>query len=150
MKKSYLFIPVLVIIIVVSCFGNALAAQPVGGDEPNASLYLDSYAVDLIAMGNGQMAVEMDVNATGYMSKIGVYSLYIEHKINGVWQEYDTVYGLFHSDFYDYNNYTYLGEYFFNGIAGRQYRVTMTAYASNSTGSDTGSVMSGAVTCRNP
>jgi len=96
------------------------------------------------------MAVEMDVNATGYMLQLGVQELYIEQKINGVWQEYDTVYGIYHSDFYEYNDYTYLGEYVFNGVAGRQYRVTMTAYARNSTGSDIGQVMSGAVTCRNP
>lgn len=96
------------------------------------------------------MAVEMDVTATGLMSKVGVYSLYIEQKINGTWQEYDTVYGMYHSDFYEYNNFSYLGEYIFNGVSGRQYRVTMTALASNSTGGDTGIVMSGAVTCHNP
>lgn len=128
---------------------NAFAFGP-NVENPQASLYLSSYSVDLLAVGNGQMAVEMDVTATGYMNKIGVYSLYIEQKINGIWQEYDTVYGILHSDFYEYNDYSYLGEYYFNGVSGRQYRVTMTAYASNNTGWDTGIVMSGAVTCHNP
>ena len=129
---------------------SANAVFPENGDLPQASLYLSSYGVDLIAIGNGEMAVEMEVDATGLMTKVGVLSLYIEQKINGVWQEYDTVYGIYHSDFYAYNDYDYLGEYIFSGVAGRQYRVTMTAYARNSTGSDTGIVMSGAVTCRNP
>lgn len=128
---------------------TATASQP-GNNSPQASLYLSAYSVGLSALGNGQMAVGMDVTATGYMSKVGVYSLYIEHKVNGAWQEYDTVYGMYHSDFYEYNDFSYLGEYTFTGVAGRQYRVTMTAYAGNSTGADTGSVMSGAVTCRNP
>jgi len=96
------------------------------------------------------MAVEMDITGTRTMTKIGVYSLFIEEKKNGVWSEYDTVYGIYHSDFYDYNTNSYLGEYFFNGVAGRQYRVTMTAYARDSTGSDTGVTYTGAVTCHNP
>lgn len=140
----------LFIFVLLSCLtANALAIST-DGNSPRASLYLSSYSVDLFAIGNGQMAVEMDVTATGLMSKVGVYSLYIEQKINGTWQEYDTVYGMYHSDFYEYNNFSYLGEYIFNGVSGRQYRVTMTALASNSTGGDTGIVMSGAVTCHNP
>ena len=85
----------------------ALAAN---GSEisPQASLYLSSYSVDLIALGNGRMAIEMDINATGYMTELGVQELYIEKKVNGVWVEYDTVYGAYHSDFYVYNDYTYL------------------------------------------
>lgn len=129
---------------------SASAAYGPGEDEPQASLYLSSYGVDLIAVGNGQMVVEMDVIGTGTMSKIGVYSLLIEQKVNGTWSEYATVFGIYHSDFYAYNTISYLGEYYFNGTAGVQYRVTMTAYARNSTGSDTGQVTSAAVTCHNP
>lgn len=147
MKKIYSVL--LIVFIVVLVFTSASASGP-EIVTPQASQYLFSYGVDLLAVGSGQMAVEMDVNATGYMLQLGVQELYIEQKINGVWQEYDTVYGIYHSDFYEYNDYTYLGEYVFNGVAGRQYRVTMTAYARNSTGSDIGQVMSGAVTCRNP
>ena len=147
--KKHLFVIILTISALLLCVVNASAAN--GTDiEPQASSYLSSYSVDLLAIGNGQMAVEMDVNAVGYMTKLGVQELYIEQKINGVWQEYDTVYGIYHSDFYAYNDYTYLGEYIFTGTAGVQYRVTMTAYARNSSGSDTGFAYTGAVTCRNP
>lgn len=149
MKKSIIRGASILLLVIFCLSINAFAFGP-GGVSPEASLYLSSYGVGLLAVGNGQMAVEMDVIGTGCMSKIGVYCLYIEQKINGTWQEYDTVYGIYHSDFYSYNDYDYLGEYYFNGVAGRQYRVTMTAYAGNSTGSDTGDVMSGAVTCHNP
>lgn len=139
---------IIVLAIIIGTSGVATAAGNL--NMPQASLYLDSYGVDILAIGNGQIAIEMDVNATGTMTQLGVHELYIEQKINGSWVEYGTVYGAVHSDFYTYNDSTYLGEYIFNGVAGRQYRVTMTAYARNSTGSDTGEVMSGAVTCRNP
>lgn len=146
-----IFSVVLIILLLLSFFCTALAAGPEGGiANPQSSLYLGLYEVDLVPVGNGQMAIEMSVTATGMMTKLGVLSLYIEQKINGSWVEFDTVYGVNHSDFYAYNDVSYLGEYFFNGVAGRQYRVTMTAYARNSTGSDTGEVTSGAATCRNP
>jgi hypothetical protein len=140
---------ILVLMLVLCLSINAAAITP-GESTPQASLYLSFYSVDLLAIGNGEMGVDMFVVGTGTMSKIGVYSLFIEQKINGTWQEYDTVYGILQSDFYEYNDYSYVGEYSFTGVAGRQYRVTMTAYAGNSTGSDTGDIMSGAVTCRNP
>lgn len=149
MKKSIVSFFIIVALI-ICCIPNAIAAQVPEENNPNASLYLSSYSVDLVAIGSGQMAVEMSVNATGTMTKLGVVTLYIEQKINGEWQEYDTVYGMYHSDFYVYNHYSYLGEYIFDGVAGRQYRATITAYARNSSGSDTGTVTSLAVTCRNP
>ena len=129
---------------------SASADNEADVNSTRASLYLSMYSVELLADSNGVMAVEMYVMATGYMTKLGVLSLYIEEKVNGTWQEYDTVYGVLHPDFYDYNTYSYLGEYEFNGVSGRQYRVTMTAYARNSNGYDTGSVMSTVVTCHNP
>jgi hypothetical protein len=140
----------LIVIVLLFCIAPASAAGIPGGDSPAASQYLSSYAVDLVALGNGQMSIGMDINATGYMNIIGVNELYIEQKVNGVWVEYDTVYGIYHSDFYSYNDYSYLGEYIFSGVSGRQYRVTMTAFARNSNGSDTGYAYSTAVTCHNP
>lgn len=150
MKKQ--IIPLILVIGLLLCgLGNsAIAVNAPNQDAPNASLYLSSYAVDLVSIGNGQMSVGMDINATGTMSKLGVFSLYIEQKIDGVWTEFDTVYGMLHSDFYMYNTNAYLGEYIFNGVAGRQYRVTMTAYARNSSGSDTGTAYSNTATCCNP
>lgn len=149
MKKQ--IVTIIVLMATILCWViPAYAAGNPGGESPEASLYLSSYAVDLVAIGNGQMSVGMDVNATGFMSKLGVDELYIEQKINGVWVEYDTVYGIYHSDFYSYNDFTYLGEYVFSGVSGRQYRVTMTAFARNSNGSDTGYAYSTAVTCHNP
>ena len=149
MRKKVLCVFVSLILL-FNCFPVALAVGPEGVENTQSSQYLSSYTVALIALSNGKMAVEMDVNATGYMTQVGVQELYIEQKINGVWQEFDTVYGAAHSDFFEYNDYTYLGEYFFYGVNGRQYRVTMTAFARNSSGSDTGDVMSVTATCHNP
>jgi hypothetical protein len=140
----------IVLVLVFTSVPVALAIEVHGPDAPNSSYYLSSYAVDLVALGNGEMSVGMDVMGTGVMSKIGVSVLLIEQKINGAWQTYDVIYGITQSDFFAYNTFTYTGEYIFTGTAGVQYRATITAYAKNSSGYDTGNVTSLAVTCHNP
>ena len=116
--------------------------------EPYASAYLSDYSIGFGARDNCRMVVTMDVNGVRTMDKIGCQMLIIEHKINGVWYEYDTQLGIDHPDFYMYNTPSYLGGYEFYGEAGVQYRVTMIALAQNSTGYDTGEVTSYVITCR--
>ena len=149
MKKSIICM-ILVLALALPFMPTAAAIEVSGPDLPNSSYYLSEYAVDLVALGNGEMSVGMEVVGTGTMSKIGVSILRIEQKINGSWVPFDTIYGITQTDFYFYNTYCYTGEYIFTGTAGVQYRATITAYAKNSSGYDTGNVTSLAVTCHNP
>lgn len=112
-----------------------------------ASAYLDGYAVAIEARGNGVIAVAMSVDGTGIMEKIGVSEVEIEQKINGKWTYYDSQYGAEHPEFYEYNSRDYLGTTYFNGTPGVSYRVTLTVYARNSQGSDTGYITSYTVVC---
>lgn len=112
-----------------------------------ASYYLDGYSVGLCADGNGQMAVAMTVDGVGVMDKIGVRELYIEQKINGVWEFYDSLDAAEHPEFYDYDSRDYIATTYFTGTPGVSYRVTLTAYAKKGTGSDTGYVTSPTVVC---
>jgi len=149
LKKNAIRI-ITVFVFMLLLMSTAIAIEPPGENAPESSYYLSSYGVDLVALGNGEMSVGMDVIGTGVMNKIGVSVLRIEQKVNGSWEPYSIILGMTQPDFYMYNTNAYIGEYIFTGTAGVQYRATITAYAKNSSGYDTGTVTSLAVTCRNP
>ena len=116
--------------------------------EPYASAYLSNYSIGFGARDNCRMVITMDVNAVHTVDKVGCIMLVIENKIDGTWYEYDTLFGIENPDFYMYDTASYLGSYEFYGEPGVQYRATMTAFAQDSTGYDTGDVTSYVVTCR--
>ena len=106
------------------------------------------YSVGIEARGNGKIAVAMTVEARSKMEKLGVHEVEIEQKVNGNWRYYDSQYGAEHPEFYDYNTWDYVGTTYFQGTPGVSYRVTLTVYARNSKGSDTGYITSYTVVCR--
>ena len=117
--------------------------------SPFASAYLDDYSISIGARDNCRIVITMDVNAVRTVDKLGCLMLVIDQKIDGVWSTYNVLFGIENPDFYMYNTSSYLGGYSFYGEEGVQYRATMTAYAQDSTGSDTGEeITSHVVTCR--
>lgn len=118
--------------------------------EPKSSKYLSSYSIALVAKDNCRMSVTMDVSGVRTMDKIGCMMLVIEKKVGNTWYEVETLLGIENPDeFYFYDSADYFYGISFYGEAGISYRVTMTAYAKDSTGFDTGEVTSYTVTCRN-
>lgn len=136
------------LLIVLAIAISAVAAFENEVMVPYASAYLDEYSVSLGAKGNGRMNVSMTVDGVTTMDRIGVLCVDIDEKRNGTWYDFDEVY----SDDYPYfvisNSYDYADDYSFYGTPGRQYRVTITAYARKNGGSDTGTVTSPVVTCK--
>lgn len=96
------------------------------------------------------MHVSYGVYGTREMSQIGVYELSIEEEVTpGRWIPYITVEGDDDPDtYYSYNSMWHEGSYYFDGIPGSRYRATMIAYAGNSTGSDTGNIVSAERNCK--
>lgn len=113
-----------------------------------ASWYLDEYGIGVSAATNHRIAMTVNVDGTGKMTRIGVQELYIEQKVNGVWKEFDTLFGADHPEYYEYNSYDFFKTLYFTGKPGVQYRITVTAFAMDSTGFDTGKVTSCVVTCK--
>lgn len=147
MKKRIISL-FLVLAIITGSTTVAMAANiPSTEIDPQASWYLDSYSVTLEAVGDSIMYIDMVVYGTTTMTRLGVNKIFIEEKINGVWEEFDTVYGANNPSFYSYGTRFYVGEYSFEGTPGRDYRVTLTVYAGNSSGSDTGEITSVVDTC---
>lgn len=146
MKKRTLSL-LTVIGLLFSLMSTALAADAMTRSLTRASDYLDGYSVGIEARGGGKIAVAMTVDGTGTMEKIGVSEVYIEKKVNGVWKEHETQDAVDHPEFYDYNSQDYIGNAYFYGDPGVSYRVTLTVYARNSKGSDTGYITSYTVVC---
>ena len=90
----------------------------------------------------------MTVDGTGIMEKIGVREVEIEYKANGVWHYYESQFASEHPEFYEYNSRDFVGTTYFQGTPGVSYRVTLTVYARNSKGSDTGYITSYTVVCK--
>ncbi len=140
MKKRVVSL-VLALAMIVSVSGAALATA-------KASDYLSSYTISLEAIGNGRMEIFYDVNGTSTMTKIGAQALYVDEYVNGSWSSYTTLLAVDNDDFYGYNTAGHAGFAYFNGTPGVKYRVTLVAYARNSSGSDTGWGTSLSATCR--
>lgn len=116
--------------------------------SPHASAYLSDYSIAFGARDNCRMVITMDVNAPRTMDRIGCMTLTIENKIDGKWYECDTLVSADYPEFIATNTASYFHSINYYGTAGVQYRVTMLAYARDSSGSDTGKVTSYVVTCR--
>lgn len=116
--------------------------------EPYASAYLSDYTIAFGARDDCRMVITMDVNAVRTMDRIGCTKLVIEKKVDGTWLLDDVLVSADYPEFYAYNTASYFHSIDYYGVAGYQYRVTMTAYAGRDGGYDTGEITSYVVTCR--
>ncbi|MEG1525818.1 MAG: hypothetical protein RR475_12495 [Clostridia bacterium] len=130
------------------CTVSAVAAEDGGIAPLRASEYLTEYTIAVAATSNHRIGMGITVDGTGTMTKIGVDVIHIEKKVNGTWTTHDTLFGAEHPEFYQYNTFSYVDTVYFTGTAGVTYRVTITAFAQNNSGYDTGTVTSYTVTCK--
>ena len=117
--------------------------------NPQASLQLAAYSITLEPLGGGEMYIDFTVEGTTVMDKIGIFSLLIEERTpGGTWEVFERLYGADHDEFYMYDSIVYLGEYYFDGTVGKQYRATIVVYAEDSRGRDIGELTSVIGLCR--
>lgn len=142
-------IKIVSIILLLSLTTTAFALNQ-DKDKNRSSNYLSSYGVLLSQGTNHQLCISVDIEGVRLMTRIGLFEVYIEEysEVYGGWTEYDVWYGSNNmSTFYEYNSYDYVNQFYFAGTPGNQYRVTITAFAMDGTGSDTGTVTSVVRTC---
>lgn len=140
---------IIVTLLLISTTFSAFATSS-NSNGTRASNYLSSYGINLALAPNHQLAISVDVEAKRQMSRIGVLEIYIEeyNTALGDWDEYDVWYGTSNPNlYYAYNSWDYAETFYFTGTPGKDYRVTFTCFAVDSTGGDTGSVISVTRTC---
>lgn len=137
-------------VIIALCFVlGTLGAYAVGdGIAPRASYYLNDYSLVMVADGDGQMSVSYTVCATNIMTKVGAQSIEIQRGSSSGWTTVKTYYGSENADFYSYDKVAHAGDVFFEGEVGKTYRAILTAYAGNSSGSDTATLTCTAKVCK--
>ena len=116
---------------------------------PGLSLEDDTAVyIDFEADGNETMCVSVLVEGTSKQDKIGISYIDIEQKIGNRWSYFDTLEAADYPDFYDYDSYDYMGDVYFEGTPGVEYRVTVCVYAEKDGGSDSRTVTTNSCVCR--
>lgn len=110
----------------------------VGEGNLRASYQLDSYAIGLTQARNGQLKITYDVWGTHPMDCIGAKLIVLEEEVApDVWQEYTS-----YTQQFTYDSITHADVLYVSVLPGTRYRATLTAYARDSRGYDTGTVTS--------
>ena len=131
----------LMAVCMLSAFMCASAAE-------QASYYLSSYTATLIADGNGEITVLVDVGATGRMTEIGASEIHIYESTTrtGLYECVESYYAEDYPEMLGSGTDYYDTPITYEGIAGRYYKAAVVFYAANSSGSDTGDYTT--VACR--
>lgn len=117
--------------------------------EPRASDYFWATEVYATAQSGGNVLIEIEINATHTMTKVGATDVYIyEQQSDG---DYDIVYTYTSDDYSGLmwtNNAFYMGSVTYEGDVGTKYYAKCTLYAKDSSGSEIMHVNSNIVTAR--
>lgn len=100
-----------------------------------ASAYIDWYSMNVTPVGSGVLWIEFSIEGTGKMSTLGAESITIERQSGAKWiqaAEFDR----YDEGMVGTNAYTYDNIIPYNGIPETKYKVTITLFAENSSGSD--------------
>lgn len=118
--------------LVVLCF-FALPTAVATETEPRASEQITTYATGVYPAGNGELAIEFSISSRGIMSKIGAKEIKIYH--GNRWVFCDT-YTQNDDGMCTTNDYAYDNTIVYSGTAGTYYKVVVTVFAENGSGSD--------------
>jgi hypothetical protein len=138
MKRTASGLIALVLLLGV-CMSSGAAAQT------RASLYLSNYTVWATADGGGEVSFWYDVTATQVSDCVGVLTIQIQRKQNGVWTPVQTYSSSTTAGLMGTNRLFHDGWITYSGTAGQEYRASVTVYAARGGGSDSRVVTTNAV-----
>lgn len=141
-RVSLILLAVALLISALPLYSSAVA--PVG-DEIEASNYLTSYAAVLYSEGTtGKLKLWYQVYAKATMTEVGVYKIVVR-KSDGTLVR--TIWGSTANGLMATNSVFHSGTYTLSLTSGTTYYCVVTVIAKNSSGSDTRTVTTAAVTC---
>ena len=133
---------VLLLLALVPFSGFAAEEEP---EAERSSSYLNSCMAILYATGTtGKLTLEFDVTATGFMTRVGVYSIVVRNNDGTI---HSTVWGSTANGLLKANAWYHAGEYTLNLTSGNTYYCTVIFIARDSTGSDTRKITTSRVVC---
>lgn len=123
-----------------------LASAACANAAEQASDYLNSYTLCMLAEGDELMSISYTVMGVDYMDKVGAIEIVVEEKIGNTWFEYEVFDGE-EDGLYGYNCLSKSGTLYFYGYEGMTYRAVMTVYAELDGGYDTGEITCSSELC---
>lgn len=106
--------------------------------EPRASNYFSRTDVYASAQGDGEVLVEVEINATHTMTQVGAKRVYIyEQQSDGDYEIVHTYDYTVDSGMMNYGSAFYCGALTYQGTVGVKYFATACLYAKDSSGSET-------------
>lgn len=127
----------------------AIAAVPVGAVEERSSLYLSCYRAWLTPEPGAKIDVTIDVQAVDYMDDVGAIRVVIWESSDGGdnWELVRVYSSSLNPGMMTHDDYLYYDTPIsYQGVAGRQYYSVVTAYAGDTTGSDSKTYVTHTVT----
>lgn len=103
--------------------------------EMRASDYIDWYEVDAVSTGGGDIAIKFSVEGTGRMDYLGAEEITVYEKINGIWMIAD-YFDRDDSGMVSANDNRFTNAIYFSGYTDMEYKIGVTVFAEDSTGSD--------------
>lgn len=127
----------------------AYAADSSGGDvSPQASDYISSYAAWAGAGSGGKVYIYYDIDATGYVARVGAKLIVVQVLDAGVWTNVKTITGTTSNGMLLSNAAAHTGNIVYQGTAGKSYRAVVTVYAGPTSGGDSRIVTTNSVTAK--
>lgn len=151
MKKYVTRIATLILIfgLSIGMTVSAHAADSSGGDvSPQASNYISSYSAWANAGSGGAVYIYYDVDATGYVARVGAKLIVVQTLDAGVWKDVKTITGTVSNGMLVSNASSHLGGIVYQGTAGNSYRAVVTVYAGPISGGDSRIVTTNSVTAK--
>lgn len=144
MKKRIIAV-FLAFLLVVSFVPFSAFAEEKGTDEPRSSSYLDMYSAALYSRGvSGKLQLEFEVFATGNMTKVGVYGIFVRNNDGSI---HSVIWGSTSNGLLDTNTWFHAGSYTLNLTSGNTYYCSVIVIAKDGNGSDTRTITTQHMTC---
>jgi len=102
----------------------------------DASDYLAAYSASTSRAGSGKLQVNFEITATTIFPSVGSSRIEIQERSGSSWTTVMVYTNSSTSSMMGSNTNRHFGNITYNGIAGREYRARVTAFAGGSSGSD--------------
>ena len=113
-----------------------LLSFPAFASENRASDQIGMHSITVTPLP-GQIAIKASIYGMGPMNKIGCQSIYVYKEYGSGWLLVDRMRENYDDNMYSTNVGAHMANYYFDSIAGVEYRVEITLFAENDEGRDT-------------
>lgn len=151
MKKPITRVAMLICVLILSVMlmVPVSAADSSEGDiSAQASDYIDAYTAWASAGSSGKVYIYYDIDATGYVARVGAKLIVVQVLDAGVWTNVKTITGTISNGMLASNVTSHTGNIVYQGTAGNSYRAVVTVYAGPTSGGDSRIVTTNSVTAK--